>query len=282
MSSQAEKAWISSFNDDPELGWGIFLQKYNQLIMAVISKFAQDHDDRMELYTYCVEQLKKDNLQRIISYFDQQREYAFEVWIAVVTRNCCMDWFRKKGRPRLLKCIESLQEIDQHIFEYIYRKGYSLEVTYQLLKSKHGYEEPYEAMLESMNNIEDTVNRQTKWRILEARQTLLPLLSYDALDVGDARTGPSVTSEEDDLTAEEQVIRSETEQILNEVLQSLPSQEKLIVQLHVLKGLTLEQTARILKMKSIWQVHRRLKKALKTLKLRLKERGIGPSDIDLL
>jgi RNA polymerase sigma factor (sigma-70 family) len=260
MNSPGKKTWIELYREDSESAWGIFLQKYIQLIMAVLSKFAQDHDDRMELYTYCVEQLKKDNLQKIISYFDQQREYAFEVWIAVVTRNCCMDWFRKRGRPRLLKCIENLQEIDQHIFEYIYRKGYSLEVTYQLLKSKHGYDEPYEAVLERLDSIEDALNRQTKWRILEARQTLLPLLSYDALDVGDARTGPSVTSEEDNPTAEEQVIRSETEQILNEVLLGLPSQERLIIRLHVIKGLTLEQTARILKMKSIWQVHRRLKK----------------------
>ena len=281
MSSPSEKSWIDSFNKDPEHTWNLFLQKYNDLMTAVIAKLVQDHDVQMELYTYSLEQLKKDNLKKILSYYDQQRAYTFEVWIAGVTRNCCVDWFRKKGRNRLLKCIENLPELDQHIFKYVYHRGFSLEATYQLIKSKHGYDEPYDNMIDKLNNIEDVLSRESKWRILEARQTLFPLFSYDELDSGDETSILHVTSEkDDDLTAEGQMIRTETEQILNEALQSLPTQEKLIIQLHLFKGMTLEQTARILKMRNIWQLHRKLKKALKILKSKLKEKGIGPSDID--
>ena len=79
---------------------------------------------------------------------------------------------------------------------------------------------------------------------------------------------------------EQKLITQNTEQILNEILNSLSAQQQLIIRLYYMKGLTLAETARVLKMKNLWQVQRKLKKALKYLRSKLKEKGIGPDDLD--
>ncbi len=265
--------WNQAFRNDPEKAWSNFVQDSNRQIMAVIAKLVRDHDDQMELYTYVLEQFKKDKYKNIMAYFEQPRNYEFETWIVVVTRNCCFDWFRNKGRSRLFECIKKLPAIEQTIFQCIYQKGYSTELTFQLLKTQHRFEGHYGEMLIRLDKIHDTLNSETRFKLFENRQTLLPLLSFDDVDELDH-------SDRNKPNAEQQLIHQETKGILNEILNTLPHQEKLIIRLHVLKGMTLEQTARILKMKSIWQVHRKLKKALKALKVKLKERGIGPSDLE--
>ena len=99
MKSARSKTWSDIHNQDPDQAWDIFLQRHNQLIFAVINKLVDDHDDVMEIYSFTLERLKKDNCKRLTTYFQHSREYSFDTWIAVVVRNCCMDWFRReKGR----------------------------------------------------------------------------------------------------------------------------------------------------------------------------------------
>ena len=268
MTTLRSHDWNRAFRNDPENAWASFVQESNRLLMAVIAKLVQDHDDQMELYTYVLEQFKKDKYNKIMAYFEQPRNYEFETWIVVATRNCCFDWFRRKGRNRLFECIKKLPAIEQTIFQCIYQKGYSTELTFQLLKAQHGFEGHYGEMLILLDKIHDTLNSETRFRLFENRQALLPLLSFDNVD-------ELAHSNRNEPNNEQQLIHEETKGILNEILDTLPHLEKLIIQLHVIREMTLEQTARILKMGSIWQVHRKLKKALQALKVKLKERGIN-------
>ena len=126
MKLNSKKSWIDLYRKDSEQAWQFFTNHYNQLMMGVIHKLVNDSDEVMELYTYSVEKLREEDCAKLTKYFEKYRPYYFETWIAVVTRNCCLDWFLKeKGRKRLLKCIKALPELDQHIFRYIYWYKYS-------------------------------------------------------------------------------------------------------------------------------------------------------------
>ena len=119
MKDSSSKSWIDLYRENPIKAWDALLQRHHQLIMAVIKKLVESHDDVMDLYTYTLENLKNDECKKLTTYFQQTRKCNFESWIAVVVRNCCMDWFRKeKGRKRLLKSIKVLPSIDQWIFLY--------------------------------------------------------------------------------------------------------------------------------------------------------------------
>ena len=272
-----KKIWKDYIIKEPENAWDTFLKDYNQLIMAVISKLTCDYDDKMELYAHALLHLKKNNCEKLIAYFEKPRSYNFETWIAVVTRNCCMDWFRKeKGRKRLIKCIKEFPEIEQWIFRYHYHYGYSLEVVYQIVQAKHGYKKSITDMVTVMDKIDDLVQQKSKWNIDSNLRSIINTSPQEELEIYDQKHPQPTT-----ISNLEKIIHKDTEQILNDVLDSLSDQNRLIIRLYYLKGLTLEKVARVLKMKNIWQVQRKLKKALKHLKVELQKKGIGPSDLDI-
>ena len=140
MISKFKNSWIDIHRENPTQAWQNFLESYDKLIKYVIQKLVSDYDEIMELYTTTLEQLKAKDYQKLTTYFEKKRNYNFETWIAVVVRNCCMDWFRKeKGRTRLLKCIEEFAPLDKLIFAYIYQNGYSEQETFEYLNAEHGH-----------------------------------------------------------------------------------------------------------------------------------------------
>jgi RNA polymerase sigma factor (sigma-70 family) len=273
-----KRNWLDLFKANPPHAWDIFLRRYNQLIIAAIEKLVLDHDDRMELYTFVLEHLKNDDCHKLTSYFTQSRHYNFETWIAVIVRNCCMDWFRKqKGRNRLLKFINELSEIEQHIFRYLYQYGYSREEIYQLLKTRHGYKKSVDDLVNVIDKIDDLIQKNIKWKYKRDLRYFIIPLTEEKLDKYNSKHHFLNT----DLNPEQKIIAKDSIQLLNDALRSLPHENQLIIQLYYFKGLTLEKIARILKMKNIWQVQRRLKKTLKQLKSKLRDKGIDLSDLDI-
>ena len=275
------KLWINKLEESPEKAWDIFLGDNHNLIMAVISKMAHQHDEQMDLYTYTLDHLKENELSKLTSYFTKPRNFPFEAWLAVVVKNCCMDWFRsEKGRRRLLKCIEALPPVDQWIFRYIYWYRCSYDVTFEFITNKHEYLLTFEEMCARAGRIEEILHEKTQWRILEGWHSILPSVPLeDTAHETPKNVDPD--SQNNSNASDFQLIRSDSEKIMKETLSKLPSLEQLIVQCYFYHGKTLEETTRFLRLKNIWQVRRKLQKALKTLKKELKKRSIDPSDLDL-
>ncbi|MBC8185300.1 sigma-70 family RNA polymerase sigma factor [candidate division KSB1 bacterium] len=272
-----QKILKDDFNKNPEYTWNRFLQHYNQLILAVISKLVRNYDDKMDLYAYSLEQFKDKNCEKLFKYFEKPRNYNFETWIAVVTRNCCMDWFRKAhGRKRLTKCINDLPEIHRLVFRYLHQYGYSFEVTYQLLKSKHGYEKSINEILSVIDEIDAMIQEKTKWNVKGNYHVIFTTLPKERLE----NISCEHTYQPSDSNPEQKVLHEDSRRFLNDLLHSLSAENQFMIQLYYTKGLTLEQIASILKMKNIWQVQRKLKKALKQLRRMLKNKGIDFSDLD--
>jgi RNA polymerase sigma factor (sigma-70 family) len=277
MDFNSKKSWIEFYRKDSEQAWEFFVNHYHQLIMGVIHKLVNDYDESMEIYTYAIEQLKSDSCKKLISYFTKSRTYNFETWIAVVTRNCCFDWFRKeKGRKRLLKCIEDLPESDQSIFRYTYWYGYSYDETFNLLKTKHGYNKSFEEMIFQIDKIDEILQQKVRWNLTREWRSVLSTKTIEYIET------VKENIKNCDPSPEEQFIQENSAQILKEIINNLSPEQQLIIQLHYYHGFTLNKIARILKMKNLWRVRRKLQNALKVLKKNLQQKGFSPSDLDLL
>lgn len=279
MKTEAKKSWIKIYGRDKDKAWEEFLEQFNRLILAYIRKRVQGYDEAMEVYTYVLERMKEKDFQRLTSYFQKKRQYNFEAWVVVVSRNCMFDWFRADmGRKRLLKCIEALPEIDQLIFKYIHQQRYAYSDAYEILKSRNGFDLSFEEMHSRSEEIFDSLQQKTRWRLLNEWQSVLPSLPLESLENPASKIFPKETGE----TPEEDLSKAEVSKTINDTLQKLSIQDRLIVDLHLYQGLTLKEIAGILKEKKEWKVRRRFYKALQILKDSLKEKGIKAADLDFL
>ena len=281
MNSESKTSWIDAYRKDPEQAWDVFMTSYDGLVRRVIQRLVDDYDEQMELYTFALEQVKGNDYKKLTRYFEETREYNFETWIAVVVRNCCMDWFRKeKGRTRLLKCIQELPQLEQLIFKYIYQMGYSQQATFELLKVMHKEEISVEEFCKRIEQIGQILEEKTRWKLKQEWQQILPPVSLDSVEEGAHRHYRQDSSVLPNPNPEEHLLQNSSARIFQEILRGLTDQDRLIIHLHFYKNLTLQEIARILRLKSIWQVHRRLRKALEYLQKKLKEKNIDISDLE--
>jgi len=281
MKLNPKQSWIDIYQKNPTGAWQSFIELYGNLISRVIHRFADDYDEQMELYTHALEQLKEHNCQKLLTYFGKKRGYNFETWIAVVARNCCMDWFRKEhGRKRLLKCIQELSPLDQEIFHFIYRQGYSQRESYELLKARHGEEISFEHYCSRVEQIEQALHQKTRWKINQDLGRILPSNSLNPDDTMNSKGSIPDPDTQENPSPEEQLIQSDSQNALSEALKILAPEERLIVHLHFYRGLTLKEIVWILRMKNVWRVHRRLHKALKQLREEFRKRGVDLSDLE--
>jgi len=276
MISKVKKSWIDIYRENPLQAWENFLESYDELIKRVIQKLVSDYDEIMDLYTTSLEKLKANDYQKLTAYFDKKRNYNFATWIAVVVRNCCMDWFRKnKGRTHLPLCIEEFSPLDKLIFRYIYQKGYSIQETFELVNSQQGNKLSTEELCSRINKIKQTLQQKTRWKLENEWKRFLPTLSTDNSEKGGIHDLP----DQNDPDPEENFFQNHTQKVLQKIFKTLPPKQQLIIDLYYFKGMTLEKITHLLKMKNIWQVHRKLHQALNFLQEKLQEEDIDLSDI---
>lgn len=283
MKSSFGKDWNVRYDQEPEQAWECFLQAHHKLIMAVIRKFVDDYDSAMEIYTHTLERLRLDDCKKLTAFFSKPRSYSFQTWVAVVARNCCRDWFRmERGRTRMRKCIEALSAENQLIFEYVYERGYSYEMTYELLRTQHGVAFSSQAMGDRLTEIDEALRKNLRITSPQVWKGITRDLPLDTVNTTQAGSTNPHSDARRTLNPEEEIIQHETTRVLQEILATLPAEQQLLIQLRYVKKLSLQEIARIMKMKNLWSVHRKLQKALKVMKKELLQRDIGPSDLDIL
>ena len=281
MKSDPHNSWIQLYRRDPARAWQYFLESNDELIKRIIHRLVNDYDDRMELYTYILEQLKSNGNQKLTGYFEKKRNLSFKTWTAVVVRNCCMDWFRQKnGRKRLLKSIEELSPRDQQIFNCIYQQGFSFEAAIEVLNNLSEKKLTIEELASRAEEIKKLLQKKTRWKLENEWREILPALSLESFENGEIKKSRQEPSQQDDPDPENQFLQSAALKKLQEIMATLPAEKKLILHLHFYKGLTLQEMTNLLKYKNIWQVHRKLHKALKELQKKLLEENIELSDLD--
>ena len=83
-----------------EDAWQRFVNRHSRLLLTTARETCADYDDGMERYAFLLDELKRDDCQRLRKYLADGRG-KFTTWLVVVARRLCVDHHRKKyGRRR--------------------------------------------------------------------------------------------------------------------------------------------------------------------------------------
>src|SRR4029077_6168396 len=96
--------------------WAEFLRQYRPLIFQTCQFSTSDADQAADCFLFACEQLSRNHFRRLLR-FQPQGASSFATWLRVVVRNLCLDRRRKQfGRPRLLRSIARLPQLEGEIY----------------------------------------------------------------------------------------------------------------------------------------------------------------------
>jgi RNA polymerase sigma factor (sigma-70 family) len=83
-----------------EAAWKTFVEAHSRLLLYTARKLDRDYDATMDAYTHLLEQLRRDDFQRLRAYVADGRS-KFTTWLVVVARRLCLDRLRQRyGRAQ--------------------------------------------------------------------------------------------------------------------------------------------------------------------------------------
>ena len=149
----------------------------------------------------------------------------------------------------------------------------------ELAKTNHGFKGSFGDFCVHVDQINEMLQNNTKWRLTETLHFIKSLPPAENIENEVYQLEATKNNSNHHSSQEDQIISSDRTEIIKDVLNQIPPEEQLIIKLRFFRGLPLDQIARLLKMKNLWRVRRKLQKALKLIRKKLKEKGIEVSDI---
>jgi RNA polymerase sigma factor (sigma-70 family) len=262
-----DEPWLGALRaGDPDRGWDLFIGHYRALIFASIRHYTRDHDQVMDVFTEVCSALRRDSLGRLTKYWDRPTHTArFSTWLVTVVRHLVIDWARRhivQRRPRLPLSLSSLQ---QQIFDCIFVERRSHAETYELV---HATTEPrlsLGAYARELRAIYRAVDANGRTQLLREMAGPGPLLVGD-LDVGG------------DDAADPAVLLDTRLRIAN-ALNALKPDERLAVEMFVVHEMPAAAIARALGWPNAKAVYNHVYRALATMRVSLKRKGIEREDL---
>ena len=246
---------------DSQAAWDLFVERYRRLILAAIRHYTADHDEVMDVFALTCESLRADDLARLRRYLAQPQHTArFSTWLVTVVRNLTIDWYRHRdGRRRLSVIAAELPPLQAKIFECVFADGRSHAETYELLVASEGSGLSFGAFLREV---------RATYRAVAARRKG-PLMAE--------LWGPPPPEAEE--TEQDAVAQGEQAARLAEVLDSLPPDDRLAIQLFVVDDVPAADVARVMGLPNAKAVYNRVYRALADLRARLERAGISRVDL---
>jgi RNA polymerase sigma factor (sigma-70 family) len=248
-----------------DAAWDLFLDRYRRLIFAAIRHYAQDYDDVMDVFARACEALRADDLRRLRSWVAEPVHRArFSTWLVTVVRHLTVDWFRHRdGRRRLSVVAEGLPQLRRRIFEYVFLDQRSHIEAYELI---HASEAPTLTFREFLSELRATYRAISAGRRGQVLRDLAPAPDAPE-DLPADPTGPSTTS------------ATEQSQLVEQALQVLGPDDRMIVELYVLEELPAETVAKVLGLANAKAVYNRAYRALAVVREQLERAGVRREDL---
>ena len=245
---------------DAEAAWDLFIERYRRLIFGAIRRYTGEPDDVMDVFARVCEALRENNfnrLHRCAARVDPDR--PFSTWLVAVVHNLTIDWFRHRdGRPRLSTIAATLPPLQQRIFEYVFLEQRSHIEAYELLCSRDGATLSFGEFLKELSV---TYAATTSGR----RGSVVVEFAIPPPASPDPPADPAVAAEQRTLLAR--------------VLDALPPEDRLAVQLYVVDEVPAEQVARSLGYPNAKTVYNRVYRALAAIRASLERVGISGGDL---
>lgn len=248
----------------PEPAWELFLARYRRIVFAAIRHYARDYDDVMDVFARVCEALREDDLKRLRAWADQPSHRArFSTWLVTVVRHLTIDWFRHRdGRRRLSAVAEGLAPLRRRIFEHVFLDRRSHVEAYELIRASEQPDLSFRAFLGEL--------RATYRAVTGGRRGALLRDGAGGLTGGTEESGSLAAPAEE---------AGDRREVLERVLATLPTEDRVAVELYVLEEVPAADVARMLGFPNAKAVYNRVYRALDALRAELERAGIRREDL---
>ena len=230
---------IERFRQDPEGGYDELLRRFTRMMLHMIGRFMRDPDETMEVYTSICERLRGDDF-RALRRFNPGSELT--PWLSVVVANACRDRFRRQRATSVpLSVLKKLDERERLVFRYYFQEHLAHEDISEVVTHQHGVLCTPLEVLRAVEKINGLLSAKKRWFLLTALNANRAHLSIEELrEVG---IQPAVTRPAE---LDEALRRKESVGRLNEALDRLPNEDRLMVLLRFEHGMSAPQIAKVM------------------------------------
>lgn len=230
---------IERFRRDPEGAYDELLRRFTRVMLHMIGRFMRDPDETMEVYTNICERLRSDDF-RALRRFNPHSE--LKPWLSVVVANACRDRFRKQRMTSMPQTVlKKLDEREQLVFRYYYQERFPHEDISEIITYQHDVPCTPIEVLRAIGKINALLSTKKRWLLLTALNANRAHLSIEELrEVG---IQPAVTRPAE---LDEAMRHQESIERLNEALDQLSNEDRLMVLLRFEHGMSAPQIAKVM------------------------------------
>ena len=264
--SLSDSELLPLFQQQTELAWRIFLDRYADYIFSFLRSLGFDYDQAMDRFVYVCEKLSENNCHRLKSVRYAGSYGELKPWLRQVVNRLCINWaWSEDGRKRLLKPIQQLAKREQRIFELYFWQGLSPVAIEERLQLEHFENVTLAVVYQALEQIHQKLSEKKLWRLISNLVRTQRTIAFEEHD-GEICAGlepiDAAPNPEESLVQKEQALK------VSSALAVLSTQEALMLQFRYDDGASDDQIAAILKLPAP-DVRKRLKAALAKLQKKL-------------
>ena len=251
--SRIEKILLSLESGQIEIGWTTFLNAYSNLLRSIAFQFEANDSEAEDCYEYVCAKLSDDDFRRLRA-FKPSGSARFRTWLITVAANLCKDWRRSRyGRQRAPSFVCDLSELEQRVFQLLYRQGMTHHECLHALRDQYPKLRPND--VERINgDLFEALSANQHWRLSICKNDPVPA---DDIDL----TNDTIASRPDLKFQHDQNLER-----LETALSKLSPDQRLLLRLRYQQDLTLKEIARLGDFDDPYQARRAIEKALAALK----------------
>lgn len=235
--------------------WEEFITRYRRLILATIRRSLGDDDDVPDVFAEVCANLSADGLAGLRRHAESGKA-RFSTWLVTVVHHQTIDFVRRRDGRHRVRPPAGLSPMQQRIFQHVFDERRSHVEAYELIRQRDKISLSFVDFLKQVAETYRTIER------VRGKSAT----HYFA--------GPPIMRETTELTAEDQLIATESGERLASALAILPSDVRLAIQLFVIEDLTAERVARVVGWPNAKAVYNRVHRALGVLRTELARRGV--------
>jgi RNA polymerase sigma factor (sigma-70 family) len=257
-----ESWWVPLQEGDIDSAWDLFIDRYRRLIIATIRRTLDTREEIPDVFAHICHTLAADDLRVLRRYFESADDSRarFSTWLVVVVRNQTVDWMRMRSGRRRITVPPSLSPLQREIFQHVFAERRSHAEAFEVMRDG-GADITFAAFLRELAETYRRVERSGGRGVL---RHFPPAPSLDTQATPHPAAAVSI---------------AEARSRLDAVLESLPADTRLAVELFVVDEMPAEQVAQTVGWQSAKDVYNRVYRALGRLRQALERQGMGRGDL---
>lgn len=249
------EAWRASLKaGDSDGAWTLFIERYRNLIFAVIRRTLKDEDEIADVFGEICADLSENKLARIARQ-PESGKARFSTWLVTVVHHRAIDWIRHREGRRRIVIPEGLTRLQREIFNRVMAEHRSHAEAYEMIRQRSG--EPF-SFGEFLREVAATYK----------------VLASSGKTVSRYFPGPPMEIVKDEPDPHSAFILSESSEKLKRAMQILSPDKRLAVQLFVVDELPAASVAAIVGWPNTKAVYNRVSRALERLRRELESIGV--------